>query len=217
MRDKPTRILCVSAEYLDSGKIVGCDPIEDHSSDHIPVRTAIPAPHGTLMQTRETIMRLKSTLPLDKASGILDEALQLGRESDMHPLTVVVLDAGGRIVAAKSEDGSGILRFNIAMGKAWGALGMGISSRLIRDRLKERPVFQTSLAAASDGKLIPVPGGVLIEDAEGFTIGAVGISGDTSEKDEFCAIGAIKSVGLSSEPAAIDPNWQASKLSDADK
>lgn len=161
-------------------------------------------------------MRLKTTLPLEKASQIVDEALRLGREADMHPLTVVVLDAGGQVVAAKSEDGSGVLRFGIAMGKAWGALGMGISSRLIRDRLKERPVFQTALAAASDGKLIPVPGGVLIEDVEGFTIGAVGISGDTSEKDEYCAIGGVQSAGLQSEPAAADPNWQGSKLSDAD-
>ncbi len=161
-------------------------------------------------------MRLKTTLPLEKASQIVDEALRLGREADMHPLTVVVLDAGGQIVAAKSEDGSGVLRFGIAMGKAWGALGMGISSRLIRDRLKERPVFQTALAAASDGKLIPVPGGVLIEDAEGFTIGAVGISGDTSEKDEYCAIGGVQSAGLQSEPGVADPNWQGSKLSDAE-
>lgn len=161
-------------------------------------------------------MRLKTTLPLEKAAHIVDEALRLGREENMHPLTVVVLNAGGQIVAAKSEDGSGVLRFGVAMGKAWGALGMGISSRLIRDRLKERPVFQTALAAASDGKLIPVPGGVLIEDGDGFTVGAVGISGDTSEKDEYCAIGGVKGAGLNSEPAAPDPNWRGSKLSDAE-
>lgn len=162
-------------------------------------------------------MRLKTTLALEQASQIVDEALRLGRDNDMDPLTVVVLDVGGKIIAVKSEDGSGVLRFDIAMGKAWGALGMGISSRLIRDRLKERPVFQNALAAASDGRLIPVPGGVLIEDSDGFTIGAVGISGDTSEKDEYCAIGGIQSAGLHSEPAAADDNWRASKLSDADK
>lgn len=161
-------------------------------------------------------MRLKTTLPLEKAAHIVDEALRLGREENMHPLTVVVLNAGGQIVAAKSEDGSGVLRFGVAMGKAWGALGMGISSRLIRDRLKERPVFQTALAAASDGKLIPVPGGVLIEDGDGFTVGAVGISGDTSEKDEYCAIGGVKAAGLTSEPAMPDANWRGSKLSDSE-
>ena len=159
-------------------------------------------------------MRLKSTLPLEIATSIVEEALRLGRRQGMHPLTVVVLDNGGRIVAAKSEDGSGILRFGVAHGKAWGALGMGISSRLIRDRLANRPSFQNALAVASDGKLIPVPGGVLIEDGDGFTIGAVGISGDTSEKDEYCAISAIKSVGLQPEPSDVDPNWQTSRLSD---
>ena len=162
-------------------------------------------------------MRLKTTLSLGQASQIVDEALRLGRENDMHTLTVVVLDAGGRIVAVKSEDGSGLLRFGIAMGKAWGALGMGISSRLIRDRLQARPAFQNALAAASDGRLIPVPDGVLVEDDEGGTIGAVGISGDTSEKDEYCAIGGIHSAALGSDPAAADDNWRSSKLSDSEK
>lgn len=162
-------------------------------------------------------MKLKTTLPLAKASIIVDEALRIGRSLDLLPLTVVVLDAGGKIIAVKNEDGSGIMRFDIALGKAWGALGMGKSSRLIRDRLSKRPVFQTALAAAADGKLIPVPGGVMVEDDEGFTIGAVGISGDTSEKDEYCAILAIKKAGLSSEPAEIDPDWERSYLSDQEK
>ena len=159
-------------------------------------------------------MKMITTLPLASAETIVDEALRLGRKLKLFPLSVVVLDAGGRIVTVKSEDGSGIMRFDIALGKAWGALGMGISSRLIRDRLSNRPVFQTALAAASDGKLIPVPGGVLVEDEEGYTIGAVGISGDTSEKDEYCAILAIKKAGLKSEPAEIDPDWERSYLSD---
>ncbi|MEL6297931.1 MAG: heme-binding protein [Pseudomonadota bacterium] len=161
-------------------------------------------------------MKLKSTLALSTAATIVDEALRTGRENAMHPLTVVVLDSGGRIVAAKSEDGSGILRFDIALGKGWGALGMGISSRLIRDRLSKRVAFQNALAAASDGKFVPVPGGVLIVDGEGFTIGAVGISGDTSEKDEYCAITSIKAAGLQSEPADVDAHWKTSSLSDAD-
>jgi uncharacterized protein GlcG (DUF336 family) len=107
-------------------------------------------------------LKLKTTLSLEAATIITDEALRLGREQNLLPLSVVVLDAGGRIVTVKSEDGSGIMRFDVAYGKAWGALGMGISSRLIRDRLSNRPVFQTALAAAADGKLIPVPGGVLV-------------------------------------------------------
>ncbi len=159
-------------------------------------------------------MRLKVSMPLEKASIIIDEALRLGREAELLPLTVVVLDAGGKMVAMKCEDGSGILRFDVAFGKAWGALGMGISSRLIRDRLSARPSFQAALATASDGRLIPVPGGVLIRDADDYTIGAVGISGDTSDKDEYCAIKAIHAAGLGSEPAEPDPGWRDSSLSD---
>ena len=159
-------------------------------------------------------MKLKPTLSLKTAEVIIDVALKSGREAGLLPLTVIVLDAGGKLITCKSEDGSGILRFDIAFGKAWGALGMGISSRLIRDRLGKRPTFQNALATASDGRFVPVPGGVLIEDSEGFTVGAVGISGDTSEKDEYCAITAIYAAGFVSEPAEIDPEWQGSSLSD---
>ncbi len=159
-------------------------------------------------------MRIQTSLKLESATTIIDEAIRLGRGLNLLPLTVVALNAGGQIVAVKSEDGSGIMRFDVAFGKAWGALGMGISSRLIRDRLSSRPVFQNALAAASDGRMIPVPGGVLVEDGEGVTIGAIGISGDTSEKDEYCAILGIKEAGLFSEPAEIDPDWERSYLSD---
>ena len=151
-------------------------------------------------------MKLKPSLTLDNASAIMDSALAYGRAENLLPLTVVTLDAGGKMIASKSEDGSGIMRFDIARGKAWGALGMGISSRLIRDRLSARPTFVTALAAVANGQFVPVPGGVLIEDADGFTIGAVGISGDTSEKDEYCAIRAVQDAGLRAEPAQIDPN-----------
>ena len=144
----------------------------------------------------------------------MTEALRLGRLAKLLPLTVVVLDAGGKMIAMQSEDGSGLIRFEVAFGKAYGALGMGISSRLIRDRLSGRPTFQSALATASDGRLIPVPGGVLAEDADGITLGAVGISGDTSDKDEYCAIEAIKSVNLSPEPGEPNPDWRTSSLSD---
>lgn len=159
-------------------------------------------------------MRLQTSLPLATANSIVTEALRLGRTANLLPLTVVALDAGGKLIAMQSEDGSGLVRFDIAFGKAYGALGMGISSRLIRDRLSERPAFQNAIAAASGGQFIPVPGGVLIEDGNGTTLGAVGISGDTSDKDEYCAIEAIKSAGLTSEPAEPDPNWRTSSLSD---
>ena len=159
-------------------------------------------------------MRLQTSLSLAEASAIVTGALRLGREAGMLPLTIVALDAGGKLIAAQSEDGSGLLRFDIAFGKAWGALGMGISSRLIRDRLAARPAFQAALAAASDGRFVPVPGGVLVQTGEGATIGAVGVSGDTSEKDEYCAVEAIRSAGLIPEPAEPDPDWRSSSLSD---
>ena len=159
-------------------------------------------------------MRLQTSLPLEKANAIVAEALRRGCAAGLLPLTVVVLDAGGKLVAMQSEDGSGLVRFEIAFGKAYGALGMGISSRLIRDRLGGRPAFQNAIAAASGGQFIPVPGGVLVEDSDGITLGAVGISGDTSDKDEYCAIEAIKAAGYAPEPAEPDPDWRTSSLSD---
>ena len=159
-------------------------------------------------------MKLKPSLTLDAANALLDSALAYSRAENMLPMTVVILDAGGKMIASKSEDGSGIMRFDIARGKAWGALGMGISSRMIRDRLSARPNFVSSLAAVANGRFVPVPGGVLIEDDDGFTIGAIGISGDTSEKDEYCAISAVQDAGLKAEPPQTDPEWQSSSLSD---
>jgi uncharacterized protein GlcG (DUF336 family) len=157
-------------------------------------------------------MRLKTLLPLAKANVIADEALRLGRAEAMHPLTVVVLDGGGHIVVLKREDGSGIMRGDIAAGKAWGALGMGIPSRSIRDRLADRPSFQTALAVASDGRLIPVAGGVLINNGNGETIGAVGVSGDASDKDEYCAIQAITKAGYTPNPDEPALAWQDARL-----
>ena len=111
------------------------------------------------------VHRLQTSMPLKTAETIADEALKAGAEAKLLPLTVAVLDVGGNLVVLKRQDGSGNLRADIAIGKAWGALGMGISSRTIRDRLKERPAFQGALAAASDGRFIPVPGGVLALNA----------------------------------------------------
>ena len=151
-------------------------------------------------------------LTLEHASTIVDTALARGRAHKMLPLTVAVLDAGGHLVALKREDGSGILRPEIAIGKAWGALGMGVSSRTLRDRLADRPNFVAALAAASDGRFVPVPGGVLIRDDTGAALGAVGISGDTSDRDEYCAIEGVKAAGLRPDPPAPAPAWAESKL-----
>jgi len=151
---------------------------------------------------------LHSSLTLAAASSIADTVISLAREEKLQPLVVAVLDAAGSLVVYKREDGAGLLRFDIALGKAWGALGMGLSSRAIRDRLKDNPTFQNALAAASGGRFVPVPGGVLILDAAGAAIGAVGISGDTSDRDEYCAITAIQRAGFASDPAEPSPNWR---------
>lgn len=160
----------------------------------------------------ELLIPVHSSLPLAVAERIVDAALQARRAHGLLPLAVAVLDAGGQLVAFKREDGCGVLRFDIAVGKAAAALGMGMSTRMIRDRLAARPAFQSALAAAADGRFIPVPGGVLVLDAERRAIGAVGISGDTSDKDEFCAITAIQEAGLASEPGAPSPDWNDSRL-----
>jgi uncharacterized protein GlcG (DUF336 family) len=135
-------------------------------------------------------------LTLQQASLIVDKALEKGRELAFKPLTVVVLDVGGHLKAMKREDGSSLLRPEIAGGKAWGALGMGFGGREFARRAAANPSFINALSVASGGKIVPVPGGVLIRDPAGEIIGAVGISGDTSENDETCAVFGIGSAGL---------------------
>lgn len=143
-----------------------------------------------------------SSLTLDQASTIVDAALAKAHEIKCVPMTVAVLDAGGHLVAFKREDKSGILRFDIAFGKAWGALGMGFGSRELFDRVGKNPTFFASLNVASGGRLIAVPGGVLIKNAAGDIIGAVGISGDTSDRDEVCALAGIEAAKLVAQVGA---------------
>ena len=140
------------------------------------------------------------SLTLAQASTIVDVALKTGRDKKFQPLSVAVLDPGGHLVAFKREDKSGILRFDIAFGKAWGALGMGFGSRTLAERAANTPQFFTMLAAASGGRIVSNPGGVLIRDGNGDIIGATGISGDTSDKDEVCAIAGIEAAGLKADP-----------------
>jgi uncharacterized protein GlcG (DUF336 family) len=141
-----------------------------------------------------------TVLSLAQASAIVDVALKKARESNFAPLSVAVLDAGGHLVAFKREDKSGILRFDIAFGKAWGALGMGFGSRTLFERAEKTPMFFTTLAAASGGRVVTNPGGVLIRNDAGDIVGAVGISGDTSDNDEICAIAGIEAAGLKADP-----------------
>jgi uncharacterized protein GlcG (DUF336 family) len=158
------------------------------------------------------VHRLQVSMPLATAEKIAGAALRAGAEAKLLPLTVAVLDAGGHLVLLKRQDGSGILRADIAIGKAYGALGMGIGSRTIRDRLKDRPAFQGAIAAAADGRFIPVPGGVLALNADGQVIGAVGISGDASDKDEYAAVMGVHGAGLASHPEKPAEHWKDAGL-----
>ncbi len=139
------------------------------------------------------------TLTLELAQTIIKVSLEKGRELSLNPLTVVVLDAGGHMKAMAREDGTSTLRPDIATGKAHGAIAMGMGSRALYKRAQEQPFFINALNNLAKGSLIPVPGGVLIRSNREI-IGAVGVTGDTSENDEVCAIAGIIAAGFTADP-----------------
>jgi uncharacterized protein GlcG (DUF336 family) len=136
---------------------------------------------------------------LELADAIITGAHEEARSQEWMPLTVVVLDAGGHVVAAKREDGSSTKRFEIAYGKAHGAVSLGVGSRTLMERAEQQPYFISSVTAAIGGSLVPVPGGLLIRDAQSKVIGAVGVSGDQSDNDEAAAIAGIRAAGLEAD------------------
>lgn len=139
---------------------------------------------------------------LSQARAIIAGTLTHGREIGCRPLTVTVLDPGGHPVALEREDDSGILRVEIAHAKAWGALGMGFGTRELQRRHQQAPEFVSAISAVSGGRIVPVPGGVLIRDTAQTLLGAVGVSGDTSDRDETCAVRGIEDAGLLAETGA---------------
>ena len=141
-------------------------------------------------------------LTLDLAARIIAGSLAAARDADAKPIAVIVLDAGGHPVAFQREDGASLFRFNIARAKATGALGMGEHTRALAERAAKNPTFFSSLAVAADGQIAFSPGGLLVRDAEGRLLGAVGISGDTGEVDEVCALAGLAAAGLSRGVAA---------------
>lgn len=138
-------------------------------------------------------------LTLAQADTIIDTAIAKGVEEGFKPLSVAVLDDGGNLVAFKKSDNSSVLRFNIAMGKAFAAIGMHTPSKALEQVAKDRPHFATALAAASNGRFVPVAGGSLIKDADGTVIGSVGVTGDTSDNDEMAGLAGIAAAGLTGE------------------
>lgn len=143
-----------------------------------------------------------SALTLKLALNLATQALAAGRQIAAAPLAVAVLDGGGHLVALQREDGASLLRPSIAIGKAWGAIALGKGSRLLALDAQQRPAFFAALNGMGTSDVVPAPG-VLIRDASGQVIGAMGISGDTSDIDEQCAISAIEAQGLRADAGVV--------------
>jgi uncharacterized protein GlcG (DUF336 family) len=135
-------------------------------------------------------------LTLDTAQAIVRAALEEAGRRGLKPLAVVVLDERGSLKAAAAQDGTSLARDKVAHGKAYGALALGLGSRALGRRAEEQPTFIAAVNGVVGGALVPVPGGVLVRDGEGRLLGAVGISGDTSDNDEVVAIAGIEAAGL---------------------
>jgi uncharacterized protein GlcG (DUF336 family) len=141
-------------------------------------------------------------LSLNQAAEIVDAALSTARELDLRPLTITVLDPGGHPIVVKREDGAGILRPQIAHAKAWGCLGTGQGGATGARHATRDPAFFTALAAISEGRIASSRGGVLIRDAQGALLGAIGVSGDRPENDETVAIAGVQKAGLVADAGA---------------
>ena len=141
-----------------------------------------------------------SALTLAVAQKLLADTLAYCREHNFNPMSVVVLDADSSIRAAASEDGTTFMRWRVAYGKAYGAVAFGMPSRRLITMAAERPHFVNALNGLADGNIVPVPGGVMIRDANKKIIGAIGVSGDTSDNDEAAAVSAINIAGFVADP-----------------
>ena len=138
-------------------------------------------------------------ISLRKARTIISKTLARGREMELKPLSVVVLDAGGHLKAFEREDGASMGRFEMARGKAYGALALGMGSRAINARAEQQAYFVEALSAAFEGKILPVAGGLLVRDRKGAIIGAVGVTGDTSDNDETAGQAGIEAAGYTAD------------------
>lgn len=135
-------------------------------------------------------------LKLTTANAIIEGALAAAARAGYRPMGVVVLDDSGHLVAAQRQDGASMFRLDVATGKAWAAVGMGVSSRLLAERAAANPNFFVSLASTANGRFLPQTGAVLIKDAEGHILGAAGASGGTGDEDEAICIAGVEAVGL---------------------
>jgi len=145
-------------------------------------------------------------ITVEEACTIANAVLTWGRDNETGRLTAAVLDPGGHLVVLERDDGSEFLRVDVAIGKAWGTLGMGVPSRILAERSEVIPHFIQALTVVGQGRVVPVAGGVLIR-RDGSIVGALGVSGDTSEVDEQAAVAAIESAGLQAD-FGQNPDWR---------
>lgn len=139
------------------------------------------------------------SISLRKARTIIRKALEKGREMNFKPLSVVVLDAGGHVQAFEREDGASVGRFGIAHGKAYGSVMLGLAGTAQKARADQQAYFMAAVNGVFGGQLVPVPGGILLKDKKGVVIGAVGVTGDTSENDVVAGLAGIEAAGLTGE------------------
>ena len=144
-------------------------------------------------------------LNLEAAGRVVDAALAYARQKSLDPMTVAALDARGMVIVLKAEDGSSLLRSEIASGKAWSALAMGFGTRNLAGRAEKLPAFFGALSDLARGRVLPVPGGVLVRDEQGVIVGSVGASGDIADNDEACVLACLKAAGLLADPG-VAPN-----------
>jgi uncharacterized protein GlcG (DUF336 family) len=140
-----------------------------------------------------------TAITLDQANSIIAAVLKRGEEIQCRPLSVLIVEPGCKVKAFQKEDGSSMIRFEMAFGKAYAALALGRSSKLVRIRADERPIFMRYLLSASGDQIFPEGGGLQIRDAAGEVIGAVGVTGDTEDKDEELALHGIRAAGLKTD------------------
>ncbi|GAB4393934.1 MAG: heme-binding protein [Kiloniellaceae bacterium] len=143
---------------------------------------------------------MPEAITLAQANAIIEVTLKNAAEMKLKPLTVAVLDAGGHLKALARQDNTSTLRPEVAQGKARGAISLGLGSRAIFKRAQEQPFFVQAINGLAGGSLVPVPGGVLVRDAQGTIVGAVGVTGDTSDNDETCAVAGIEAAGFTADP-----------------
>jgi uncharacterized protein GlcG (DUF336 family) len=143
-------------------------------------------------------------ITLAQANGIIEATLKRAVELNLRPISVVVVEPGCKVKAFQKEDGASMMRFEMAFGKAYAALSLGRSSSLVHTRYEEKPIFMRYLIAASDDQIFPEGGGMVIRDAEGYVLGAVGVTGDTDARDEELAVHGIHAVGLKTDEDCKD-------------